>query len=87
MSDEGELLRCMWCHEEFRRPSPIGRTPRYCKPSHRQRAKEGRKTDRAVSAAITRVTAGPASISARPETKGGRKGGAVPVAEEPLALW
>jgi hypothetical protein len=86
MSDEGELLRCAWCGKEFRRPTTIGRTPKYCRRSHRQRAVEGRRTNNAVEAAITRTLAGPASLSARAETERGRPRGrgAEPVNGETL---
>jgi hypothetical protein len=37
-----EYMFCEWCDAEFRRPSPIGPAPKYCKQSHRQRAYEER---------------------------------------------
>ena len=35
-------IKCGWCGTKFV-PNPRGRTPRYCKPSCRQRAYEGRR--------------------------------------------
>jgi hypothetical protein len=37
-------LTCRWCKAKFRWPGR-GRRPRYCKPSHRQRAFEQRSRD------------------------------------------
>ena len=40
-------LVCEWCGEEFDRPHIKGPPPKYCRPSHRQRAHEQRHdTDR-----------------------------------------
>lgn len=36
-------LTCHFCGAEFDRPTSRGRVPRYCRPSHRQRAYEDRK--------------------------------------------
>lgn len=37
------MHRCAWCGGRFARPKGPGRPPRYCRPSHRQRAYESRR--------------------------------------------
>lgn len=41
-------LACQWepCGREFERPSPKGPVPKFCSPSHRQRAYEDRRVER-----------------------------------------
>lgn len=41
-------LICAWCGEEFERLHVKGPTPRYCRPSHRQRAFEARQLDKRI---------------------------------------
>ncbi len=45
-------LICEWCGDEFERPKPHGPVPKFCKPSHRQRAFESRRIANAVDRAL-----------------------------------
>jgi hypothetical protein len=38
-----DVLICEWCGDEFIKPKGRGPVPRFCKPSHRQRAYERRR--------------------------------------------
>lgn len=37
------ILTCQWCGEKFQRPNHRGPPPKFCRPSHRQRAHEHRR--------------------------------------------
>lgn len=42
-SEQLAIFNCEWCGKEFERPNPRGRLPRFCSPTHRQRAHEQRR--------------------------------------------
>ena len=39
---------CEWCLEEFDAPHRHGPKPKFCRPSHRQRAYEARRLSRLI---------------------------------------
>ena len=45
-------LICEWCGRSFERTNVYGPIPKYCTPSHRQRAYEARKDMRTISIPI-----------------------------------
>lgn len=68
-------LVCKWCGETFTVPSGPGPTPKYCRPSHRQRAYEARR-------AVVTTQDDDASAPAASPMAGGRRRVAVNVLGE-----
>ena len=92
-ADGEKKPRCEWCGWPVDRPKSVGRMPRYCRQSCRQRAYEARQTRAEVDAVLALhklPTGGARSVSSRDET-----GSAPPVdgpllkpgAGEDVTLW